>query len=128
DLIWYPIWDSGVRLDHAVRTPAEARRVASDDVRALLGMLDVRHVAGDVALSETLRSSILADWRALATKRLPELLAAAQERAARSGDVAFALEPDLKESRGGLRDLTVLRAVAASWVADTPHAGVTEAQ
>ncbi len=128
DQIWYPIWDSGVRLDHAVRTPAEARRVAADDVRALLGMLDVRHVAGDVALSEGLRSSILSDWRGLATKRLPDLLAAAQDRAERSGDVAFALEPDLKESRGGLRDLTVLRAIAASWVADTPHSGLEDAQ
>ena len=128
DRIWYPVWDSGVRLDHAVRTPAEARRVAADDVRALLGMLDVRHVAGDVALTEGLRSSILGDWRGLAPKRLPDLLAAAQERAERVGDVAFALEPDLKESRGGLRDVTVLRAIAASWVADAPHAGLPEAQ
>ncbi len=91
-------------------------------------MLDVRHVAGDVALTEGLRSSILGDWRGLAPKRLPDLLAAAQERAERVGDVAFALEPDLKESRGGLRDVTVLRAIAASWVADAPHAGLPEAQ
>ncbi len=35
--------------------------------------------------------------------------------------MAFLLEPDLKESRGGLRDLVALRAVAASWVADVPH-------
>ncbi len=128
DLIWYPVWDAGVRLDHAVRTPADARRVAAEDVRALLGMLDLRHIAGDVALSEGVRSSILSDWRGLATKRLPDLQAAARERADRAGDVAFALEPDLKESRGGLRDATVLRAIAASWVADAPHAGLDEAQ
>src|SRR5436190_2240450 len=45
--VWYPVWDSGVRLDHALRTVAEARRVAGEDLRALLGMLDLRHLAGD---------------------------------------------------------------------------------
>ncbi len=125
--IWYPVWDNGVLLDHAVRTVAQARRVAADDVPALLGMLDLRHLAGDVALSEGLRSSVLSDWRALAVKRLPDVLAATAKRAERAGEVAYALEPDLKESRGGLRDLTVLRAIAASWVADPPHAGLVDA-
>src|SRR6266568_7800569 len=37
DRIWYPIWDSGTRLDHAVRTTAEAREVARQDVRVALG-------------------------------------------------------------------------------------------
>ena len=40
----------------------------------------------------------------------------------------FLLEPDLKESRGGLRDVTLLRALSASWLADRPHAPVDEAQ
>ncbi len=125
--VWYPVWDAGVRLDHAVRTVAQARRLAADDVRALLGMLDLRLLAGDVALSEGLRSSVLSDWRALAAKRLPEVLATTAERAERVGEVAYALEPDLKESRGGLRDLTVLRAVTASWLADPPRTGLADA-
>src|SRR5690349_16831529 len=37
--IWYPVWDAGMRLDHSMRTVPEARRVASEDLRALLGML-----------------------------------------------------------------------------------------
>ena len=37
DRLWYPIWDAGIQLDHSVRTAAEARRVAADDLRALLG-------------------------------------------------------------------------------------------
>ena len=45
-----------------------------------------------------------------------------------SGELAFATTPDLKESRGGLRDLVVMRAVAASWVADCPHQGLEEAR
>ena len=128
DRIWYPIWDSGVRLDHAVRTVPEARRVASEDLRAVLGMLDLRHLAGDAELTTGLRQAVLADWRAFAARRLPDLLAGARERAERSGDVAFSLEPDLKDSHGGLRDLTALRAVTASWVADTPHEGLADAR
>ena len=126
--IWYPIWDSGLRLDHSLRTVPQARRVAADDLRALLGMLDLRHIAGDQALSSGLRTAALADWRGFARRRLPELLISARERAERSGDLAFSLEPDLKESRGGLRDLIVLRAVAASWVADCPHDGLEQAR
>ena len=126
--IWYPIWDSGLKLDHSMRTVPEARRVAADDLRALLGMLDLRHIAGDEALSSGLRHAALADWRGFAKRRLPELAMSSRERAERTGDLAFSLEPDLKESRGGLRDLVVLRAVAASWVADCPHAGLEEAR
>ena len=41
DRIWYPIWDSGTRLDHAVRTPREGREVARGDLRAALVALDI---------------------------------------------------------------------------------------
>ncbi len=126
--IWYPVWDSGVRLDHSVRTLPEARRVAGNDLPALLGMLDARHIAGDGTLTAALVTTVRADWRALAHRRLGELQASCQERADRVGDLAFGLEPDLKESRGGLRDLVVLRAVAASWVSDTPHEGLDQAR
>ena len=47
DRIWYPVWDSGARLDHAVRTVPQARRVARDDLKVALGLLNARHVAGD---------------------------------------------------------------------------------
>ena len=124
DAIWYPIWDAGVKLDHSVRTVAEARSVAAGDLKALLGMLDMRHVAGDLGLTEQLRSTVLADWRSAATNRLPELRESAADRDRSNGELAFLLEPDLKESRGGLRDLVTLRAVQASWVADVPHSRI----
>jgi [protein-PII] uridylyltransferase len=127
DAVWYPVWDSGVPLDHSVRTFEQARRMAGDDLAVLLGMLDARLVAGDRALVGRLRSSVLADWRAGARRRLPALREAWEERGASFGDLRHALEPDLKEGRGGLRDLVSLRAVAASWVADRPHRDVDDA-
>jgi [protein-PII] uridylyltransferase len=120
DRIWYPIWDSGTRLDHAVRTPREGREVARGDLRAALGLLHARHVAGDPALTAELRHGVLADWRAAAGVRLAELQALHAERTQRSGELAFLLEPDLKEARGGLRDANAIYAVAAAWVAPGP--------
>jgi [protein-PII] uridylyltransferase len=122
--IWYPVWDSGVRLDHSVRTVPEARRLAAGDDAVLMGLLDARLVAGDPQLLSTLRTHVLTDWRAMAATRLPALREIVESRRSRSGDLAHLLEPDLKESYGGLRDVTVLRAIAASWIADPSHADV----
>ena len=120
DRIWYPVWDSGVELDHAVRTVPQARRVARSDLKVALGLLSARHVAGDPELTERLREGALEDWRAAAPARLAELHAAHDERTRISGELAFLLEPDLKEARGGLRDVHAIQAVAAAWVAPAP--------
>ncbi|MFI1883338.1 [protein-PII] uridylyltransferase [Streptomyces althioticus] len=128
DRLWYPVWDLGLALDHSVRTPAEARRTAGEDLKVQLGLLDARHVAGDLGLTTALRTTVLADWRNQAPKRLPALRELCEERAARQGELQYLLEPDLKEARGGLRDATALRAVAASWLADAPREGLAEAR
>ncbi|MFD6432177.1 [protein-PII] uridylyltransferase [Streptomyces venezuelae] len=128
DRLWYPVWDLGIALDHSVRTPAEARKTAGEDLKAHLGLLDARHVAGDLGMTTALRTAVLADWRNQAPKRLPELRELCEERAERHGELSHLLEPDLKEARGGLRDATALRAVAASWLADAPREGLDEAR
>ncbi|MHB9858777.1 [protein-PII] uridylyltransferase [Streptomyces sp. YIM S03343] len=128
DRLWYPVWDLGLALDHSVRTPAEARRTAGDDLKVQLGLLDARHLAGDLGLTAALRTAVLADWRNQAPKRLPQLQELCAERAARQGELQYLLEPDLKEARGGLRDATALRAVAASWLADAPREGLDDAR
>ncbi|MFF7345064.1 [protein-PII] uridylyltransferase [Streptomyces antimycoticus] len=128
DHVWYPVWDMGLALDHSVRTSDEARATAAEDLKVQLGLLDSRHIAGDQALTADLRTTVLADWRAQAPRRLPELHALCQERAERHGELQFLLEPDLKEARGGLRDATALRAIAASWLADAPREGLDDAR
>lgn len=121
DRIWYPIWDTKVKLDHSVRTLAQARAVAREDLPAALGLLTARHVAGDQALTERLRADAAADWRARAPRRLPLLQESRAERLARHGELAYRLEGDLKEAGGGLRDAYALTAISASWLADVPH-------
>lgn len=120
DRIWYPVWDTGVGLDHSVRTVPEAVGVAREDLKAALGLLDARHVAGDATLTAELRTATLAAWRRDAHKRLLELRDASRERAERFGEAAFLLEPDVKECRGGLRDVHAVHAAAAGWLADPP--------
>ncbi|MFD8427376.1 [protein-PII] uridylyltransferase [Streptomyces coelicoflavus] len=128
DRLWYPVWDLGLDLDHSVRTPQQARKTAAEDVKVQLGLLDARHLAGDLGLTASLRTAVLADWRNQAPRRLPELRDLCAERAERQGELRFLLEPDLKEARGGLRDATALRAVAASWLADAPREGLADAR
>ena len=126
DAVFYPMWDSKVPLDHSVRTLDEAAAVARDDLKVALGLLDARHVAGDADVTAALAERNLADWRRGATKRLPSLRESVTGRTERSGELAYLLEPDLVDSYGGLRDTIVLRAVAASWVADWPHSSSIE--
>ncbi len=127
DRIWYPVWDSGARLDHAVRTVPQARRVARADIKVALGLLSARHVAGDPTLTTQLREGALEDWRAAARTRLAELRDLHNERVRIFGELAFLLEPDLKEARGGLRDVHAIQAIAAAWVASAPGPRVRSA-
>ncbi|WP_204057248.1 [protein-PII] uridylyltransferase [Microbispora corallina] len=127
DRIWYPIWDSGVGLDHSVRTVDEAVKVAREDLKAVLGLIQARHVVGDPELTRAVREAVLAEWRADSRRRLAELRAAADKRAEAGGELAFLLEPDLKDSRGGIRDVQAMQAVAAAWVASAPGPRVREA-
>ena len=112
DRIWYPIWDEGVGLDHSVRTLKEVLRVAEDDLKVALGLLDARLVAGDAALAATVVERARQLWRKRGVRWLQQLRTQVVERHERFGEVAFLLEPDLKEGKGGLRDLHALQAAA----------------
>ncbi len=124
DRLWYPIWDAGLDLDHSVRSLSQCRQVASQDLPAAVGLIDVRRVAGDPVVVHRARSAVLQDWRATARRRLPELLASATSRAERQGELAYLIEPDIKQARGGIRDAVLLSALAATWLTDRPHGQV----
>ena len=112
DRVWYPIWDRKIGLDHSVRTVKEALTVADADLKAMLGMLDARYVAGDRSMADELAVRAREAWRGKGRRWLRILRDAVTERHARFGEVAYLLEPELKEGRGGLRDVHALRAAA----------------
>ena len=119
--LWYPIWDSGVNVDHSVRTIAGARVIAASDVKAFTGLLDARHIAGNEELTLELRGVITHGWRATAKKSLPELFELVAERRTNFGELFQLIEPNIKESYGGIRDATILGHLSATWLVDLPR-------
>ncbi len=106
--LWYPIWDAGLKLGHAVRTVRDTLTLAGEDLETATALLSARHLIGDASLSDELAEKAKAGWRRRGRKWLEELSASVRERHNVSGEVAFDLEPDLKDGRGGLRDLHAL--------------------
>ncbi len=107
--IWYPIWDEGYKLGHSVRTVGGALKLASEDLDTATSLLSTRLVAGDPAVVQDLADRARALWVKRSKRWLSQLSASVKARHARSGEVAFLLEPDLKDGRGGLRDVHAIR-------------------
>jgi len=106
--LWYPFWDAGFVLGHAVRTPKEAIALADAELDALTGLVGLRPVAGDPDLAtRTLeRACRLAQRRR--SRVIARLAADAAARVERPGPIAEMLEPNVKDGAGGLRDLHAL--------------------
>ncbi|MEO1058465.1 MAG: [protein-PII] uridylyltransferase, partial [Actinomycetota bacterium] len=106
--IWYPIWDSGVTLGHGVRHVDEQVALARDDFDTATAALTTRPLAGDDDLVDELRARSERLWRDASRRHLEELHRRTVERQRRSADVAYHLEPDLKDGHGGIRDVQSL--------------------
>lgn len=107
--IWYPIWDEGLKLGHSVRTVKEALDLSAEDLDTATSLLTVRHLAGDEALTKEMETAAAAQWTKRSKRYLAMLRDSVAARQTQQGEVAFLLEPDLKEGRGGLRDIHALR-------------------
>ena len=118
--ILYPLWDKKIKIDHSVRTRTQMRQAAVADLKVAMGLLDIRHICGNSDLVNAVHADSLEMWRKHAIRRLPELEKSLSERHQRLGELAYLLEPDLKEARGGLRDITALRAIHRSSVISVP--------
>ncbi|MGW0158144.1 [protein-PII] uridylyltransferase [Mycobacterium sp. NPDC003323] len=118
ELLWYPLWDANIRIDHSVRTVPEALKVAGADIAVGLAMLDARHIAGDAELSNLLTGGARRQWRIGIAGRYEELVEHTKARWERSGQIAHRAEPDLKNGRGGIRDVQLLNALAIAQLAD----------
>lgn len=108
DGLWYPIWDTGLKLGHAVRTVRDTLTLASEDLETATALLSARHLAGNRSLTDELEEKAKAGWRKRGKRWLEELAESVRTRHNEAGEVAFDLEPDLKDGRGGLRDVHAL--------------------
>lgn len=113
----YPLWDAGLQIGHVVRGVEETLTLAREDIRTATTLLDLRHVGGDVEIVRELERGAR---RQVFEPHLVALLDALQhdteQRHERYGDSLFLLEPEVKQGRGGLRDLDVAEwAARARW-------------
>lgn len=103
--LFYPFWDAGLPLGHAVRTVAECVALARERLDAATAMLDARLIGGDEDLYRRYERDLR---RTLGRDPAGFLAALGEANAARRaihGSCSAMLEPDLKEGSGGLRDL-----------------------
>lgn len=103
--LWYPSWDAGMKLSPAVHDIHTAMDLAHDDLTAATSMLQVRRLAGSEAATEEMQSAARSQWRRRSRHWLHTLRLDIEQRHAAAGEVAYLLEPDIKDGRGGLRDV-----------------------
>lgn len=113
----YPLWNLGIDISQAVRGVDETIALSRSDIRTATTLLDMRHIAGDRSIVDEVvargRSEIFSGdvgqfFGALETDTIA--------RHKRFGGSVYLLEPDIKQGRGGLRDLDIVMWIAgARW-------------
>ena len=107
----YPLWDAQLQVGYATRTVADCKKVVESDSRAMSSMLDARFLGGDREVGEKFFKFLESKFSS--SKALQQFIAMkakeTQDRLKRFGGSVYVLEPNLKESEGGLRDWHLLR-------------------
>ena len=109
EYILYMLWDLGLKVGHASRTVDQCLKLAKEDQTILTSLLDLRHLTGDEGLSETLyRQFRKTITRGKGRAYISAKLAERDNRHSQEGNSRYVIEPNIKEGKGGLRDLHVL--------------------
>lgn len=114
------LFDAGLQVGQSVRTAAEALRLASQDATILSGLIDGRLVAGPAAPCDQLAARVRRMVRRSPRRFAALLLQARRAEADRHGQTVSLLEPNVKRSPGGLRDIQLIR-----WLAVILHQAET---
>ena len=105
----YTMWDLRLKVGHATRTVDDCIRLGREDYTIRTALLEHRYICGDEALAKELDQRL---WRDLFTGTESEFieakLAERADRHARHGGARYVVEPNVKEGKGGLRDLQTL--------------------
>ncbi len=109
EFILYMLWDMGLKVGHATRSLAECVRLSKQDITIRTALLEARYLWGDEQLYKDLRERF---WADVATGTgldfVEQKLAERDERHMRQGESRYLVEPNIKEGKGGLRDLQTL--------------------
>ncbi len=109
EAIFYPLWDAGLEVGHSVRTIDACLSDAADDFFFQVALLDARYLIGAEDLLNDLRAAYqkkYVDGRRQGF--LEDMVGHRTERHKRFGKHTYQLEPQIKESRGGLRDIQAM--------------------
>lgn len=113
EYILYMLWDLGLKVGHATRTIDQCLSLAKEDQTILTALLDLRHLAGDSLLTQTLFKKFRKDIsKGKGRSYISAKLAERDARHTREGNSRYVIEPNIKEGKGGLRDLHVLYWIA----------------
>jgi len=109
EYVLYMLWDLGLKVGHSNRNPAQCMELARQDETVLTSLLDLRLLAGPAAPPKSLVALVNKE-RTRAKKRafIAAKLGARDGRHAKAGNSRYVIEPNVKEGKGGLRDLHVL--------------------
>ncbi len=105
----YMLWDMGLKIGHAFRSPQDCIRLSKEDVTIKTSLLDARFLFGDEALAQ--ETSALFNKQVVHgqdARFIQDKLEERDLRHARQGNTRYVVEPNIKESKGGLRDLQTL--------------------
>ncbi len=109
----YCLWDLKMKVGHSVRTVDDCVRMGREDITIRTSLLEHRHLWGDAGLAAELDARL---WKELFRNTGPEYielkLEERAERHQRQGSTRYLLEPNVKEGKGGLRDLQTLYWIA----------------
>ena len=105
----YLLWDLGLKVGHAKRTVTDTIRASREDHMILTGLLEMRFVTGDVSLYKKLETSFRRELARLKPADFVKAkLAERDSRHQKYGTTRYVVEPNIKEGKGGLRDLHTL--------------------
>ena len=109
EFLLYALWDARQKVGHATRSIDECIKLAKGDNTILTSILEARFICGEKNLFDDLVTRFRRDIvQTSARKFVAEKLAERDQRHAKSGESRYAVEPDLKDGKGGLRDLHTL--------------------
>ncbi len=109
EFVLYLLWDMGFKVGHATRTIEECIRLSKTDMTIRTAILETRYVCGREELVRELHQRFDHDvTRDTAPEFIAAKLAERDERHRKSGDSRYLVEPNVKEGKGGLRDLQTL--------------------